>query len=213
MNAAQLHAFCPAAERFHGPLAAAVSEGDLRTPRRLCYFLAHTAHESAGFERLSENLNYSAEALARTWPHRYADRTAGRDGIPNALARRLHRNPEAIANNVYGGRLGNGDEHSGDGWRFRGRGLIQITGRDNYTRYARSAFPSPEQLLYHPELLEQPLHAALSAAWFWRTNGCNALADAGDFEGLTRRINGGLNGLSDRRIWLRKAEAIFGGNA
>jgi putative chitinase len=213
MNADQLRTFCPAAERFHGPLSSAVVNGDLCTPKRLSAFLAQVAHESAEFMRLVENLNYSAQGLANTWPRRYAVDPHARMREPNELARRLDRNPEAIANNVYASRLGNGDEHSGDGWRFRGRGLIQITGRANYLRYACTAFPRPEQLLDHPELLEQPLHAAQSAAWFWRAHGCNALADDGDFEGITRVINGGLNGLADRREWHAKAQRIFGGTS
>lgn len=211
MQAAQLKEFCPAAERFHGPLSAAVGVGRLEKAQRLCMFLAQIAHESEGFTRLAENLNFSAQGLANIWPRRYAVDPNAREREPNDLAKRLDRKPEAIANNVYARRLGNGDETSGDGWRFRGRGLIQITGRANYLRYACTAFPRPEHLLEHPELLEQPLHAASSAAWFWTANDCNRFADDGDFDGLTRVINGGLNGLADRREWLSKARRIFGG--
>jgi len=211
MDAAQLKAYCPAAESWVGPMLVAMQRGRLSTGTRLCMFLAQVAHESAGFTRLVENLNYSAQGLANTWPRRYAAAPSAAVKVPNSLARRLAHNPEAIANNVYGGRLGNGSEHTGDGWKYRGRGLIQITGRANYLRYGCAAFPRGEHLLEHPQLLETPLQAALSAAWYWQVNGLNRYADAGDFEGVTRAINGGLNGLQDRREWLAKAERIFGG--
>lgn len=174
----------------------------LTTPTRQSAFLAQTAHESAGFTRLTENLNYSATGLATTWPGRFR----GADGQPNALARALHRRPEAIANVVYANRMGNGPEAYGDGWRYRGRGLLQITGRAQYQRCgAALGLPLVEQ----PDLLAQPEPAVLSAAWFWQVNGLNELADAGDFETITRRINGGLNGLAERRaLWAKFREAL-----
>jgi putative chitinase len=174
----------------------------LTTSTRQSAFLAQTAHESAGFTRLTENLNYSATGLAATWPARFR----GADGQPNALARGLHRQPEAIANVVYANRMGNGPEASGDGWRYRGRGLLQITGRAQYQRCgAALGLPLVEQ----PDLLAQPGPAVLSAAWFWQVNGLNELADAGDFEAITRRINGGLNGLAERRaLWAKFREAL-----
>lgn len=174
----------------------------LTTPTRQSAFFAQTAHESAGFTRLTENLNYSATGLATTWPGRFR----GADGQPNALARALHRRPEAIANVVYANRMGNGPEASGDGWRYRGRGLLQITGRAQYQRCgAALGLPLVEQ----PDLLAQPEPAVLSAAWFWQVNGLNELADAGDFEAITRRINGGLNGLAERRaLWAKFLEAL-----
>ncbi|WP_396654127.1 glycoside hydrolase family 19 protein [Metapseudomonas otitidis] len=174
----------------------------LTTPTRQSAFLAQAAHESAGFTRLTENLNYSATGLAATWPGRFR----GADEQPNALARALHRRPEAIANVVYANRMGNGSEASGDGWRYRGRGLLQITGRAQYQRCgAALGLPLVEQ----PDLLAQPEPAVLSAAWFWQVNGLNELADAGDFEAITRRINGGLNGLAERRaLWAKFREAL-----
>lgn len=174
----------------------------LTTSTRQSAFLAQTAHESAGFTRLTENLNYSATGLAATWPGRFR----GADGQPNALAQVLHRRPEAIANLVYANRMGNGPEASGDGWRYRGRGLLQITGRAQYQRCgAALGLPLVEQ----PDLLAQPEPAVLSAAWFWQVNGLNELADAGDFEAITRRINGGLNGLAERRaLWAKFREAL-----
>jgi len=162
------------------------------SPRRLAAWLATIAHESARLTRTVENLNYSAEGLARTWPARYADMT----GQPNATARRIARHPEQIANLTYAGRLGNGAAGSGDGWRYRGRGLIQITGRSNYAA-SGMALGLPD-LIERPELLEQPHYAALSAAEWWQRHGCNALADAGDMAAVTRRVNNGLIGLDDR---------------
>src|SRR5690606_6779021 len=119
-------------------------------------------------------LNYSAQGLAAIWPARFR----GADGKPNARALALARKPEAIANAVYGGRLGNGPEASGDGWRYRGRGVIQTTGRANYRETGRALGVDLEGI---PQLLEQPRYAALSAAWFWAEHGLNELADAGKF--------------------------------
>ncbi|HHG5650489.1 TPA: glycoside hydrolase family 19 protein, partial [Pseudomonas aeruginosa] len=149
-----------------------------------------------------ENLNYSAQGLAATWPSRY--RSA--DGKPNALALNLARHPQAIANNTYALRNGNGDEASGDGWRYRGRGLLQITGRSNY-RAAGAGLGQP--LEAEPELLEQPEWAALSAAWWWSTRGLNELADQGEFATITRRINGGLNGQAERLALWERAKAVL----
>jgi len=160
-------------------------------PRRVAAWLATIAHESARLTRVVENLNYSAEGLARTWPARYADMT----GQPNATARRIARRPEDIANLTYAGRMGNGTAGSGDGWRYRGRGLIQITGRDNYRASGNALHID---LITYPEQLESPGLAALSAAEWWSRNGCNVLADTGDMAAVTRRVNGGLTGLDDR---------------
>lgn len=174
----------------------------ITTPARQSAFLAQCAHESAGFSRLAENLNYSAAGLAVTWPGRFR----GADGQPSALALAYQRRPVVIANHVYANRMGNGSEESGDGWRYRGRGLLQITGRGMYQRCGE-ALGLP--LLEQPDLLLQPEPAALSAAWFWQSNGLNALADAGDFEAITRRINGGLNGLAERKVlWLKARGAL-----
>lgn len=162
-------------------------------PRRLAAWLATIAHESARLTRVVENLNYSAEGLAKTWPRRYA---GPHDmDMPNATALRIARKPEQIANTTYAGRMGNGTAGSGDGWRYRGRGLIQITGRANY---AASGDVLGYDLLANPELLEQPYFAALSAAEWWNSHGCSGLADTGDMAAVTRRVNGGLTGLDDR---------------
>lgn len=174
------------------------------SPRRVAAWLATTAHESARLTTLVENLNYSAQGLAATWPARYADMT----GAPNASAIRIARKPEIIANLTYARRLGNGNAESGDGWRYRGRGLIQITGRDNY---ARAGAELGLDLIAHPEQLEQHFLAALSAAEWWHRHGCNQLADTGDMAEVTRRVNGGLTGLDDRLKLYSAALAYLGG--
>ncbi|MCW5229714.1 glycoside hydrolase family 19 protein, partial [Pseudomonas aeruginosa] len=150
----------PRAGVFVGALNRGMTRFGITSPVRAAAFLAQVGHESGQLTRLVENLNYSARGLAATWPSRYL----GADSQPNALAQRLARNPRAIANNAYASRNGNGDEASGDGWRYRGRGLLQITGRSNY-RAAGAGLGQP--LEQEPELLEQPEFAALSAAWWW----------------------------------------------
>ncbi|AJD63599.1 TPA: glycoside hydrolase family 19 protein [Pseudomonas aeruginosa] len=187
---------------FLPALNRAMLQFDIQGGARQAAFLAQVGHESGQLTRLVENLNYSARGLAATWPIRYL----GADGQPNALAQRLARNPRAIANNAYASRNGNGDEASGDGWRYRGRGLLQITGRANY-RAAGAGLGQP--LEQEPELLEQPEFAALSAAWWWASHGLNELADRGEFAAITRRINGGLNGQSERLELWERAKAVL----
>jgi len=148
-------------------------------------FLAQLAHESGMFKDMSENMNYAnASQIRRTWPKRFAN---------NSAAVAFVRKPERLANFVYANRLGNGDAASGDGWKYRGRGAIQITGKDNY-RDAGEALGLP--LLEEPELLEEPVHAADAAGWFWKSHGLNRFAS--NINDCTRAINGGLNGLPDR---------------
>ena len=171
-------------------LSAAMVGSAIDTPARQAAFIAQVAHESGDFRCTEENLNYSWPALRRTWPSRFTT---------NEFAKRYHRQPERIANYVYADRNGNGDEASGDGWRFRGRGLIQVTFRANYLAYSQAmADPS---VLTDPEQLALPRHAALSACWFWTSRGLNALADSGDeasFNQISFRINGGWQGKEDR---------------
>ncbi len=186
------------AAKFIEPLRIACRRYDINTPARIAAFLAQLAHESARFDRLSENLNYSAQGLAATWPSRFRDAA----GQPSALARELHRRPEAIANVVYADRLGNGPAESGDGWHYRGRGLIQITGRSNYRACGDALGIDLER---YPELLEYPLYAALSAGWYWDARRLNQHADAHDVERITRLINGGTHGLRDRLALTEKA--------
>ncbi|MFW4435990.1 glycoside hydrolase family 19 protein [Pseudomonas aeruginosa] len=187
---------------FLPALNRAMLQFDILGAARQSAFLAQVGHESAQLTRLVENLNYSAQGLANTWPSRYR----GADGRPSALALNLARHPEAIANNTYANRNGNGDESSGDGWRFRGRGLLQITGRKNY-RAAGTGLGLP--LEAEPELLEQPEHAARSSAWWWAAHGLNGLADSGRFALITRTINGGMNGQVERLELWERAKAVL----
>jgi len=156
------------------------------TVARVGAFIAQTAHESGGYRLLKENLNYKAESLMKTWPKRFPTME---------IANQYARQPEKIANKVYADRMGNGPESSGDGWRYCGRGLIQLTGKDNYSRFAEYAGIAVEDA---PGYIETPRGAVHSACWYWYVNDCNAYADASDIEGLTRRINGGVIGLDDR---------------
>ncbi|HBN9875366.1 glycoside hydrolase family 19 protein [Pseudomonas aeruginosa] len=192
----------PQAGVFVGALNRGMTRFGITSPVRVAAFLAQVGHESSQLTRLVENLNYSARGLAATWPNRYC----GDDGQPNTLAQRLARNPRAIANNAYASRNGNGDEVSGDGWRFRGRGLLQITGRKNY-RAAGAGLGLP--LEAEPELLEQPEHAARSSAWWWAAHGLNGLADSGRFALITRTINGGMNGQVERLELWERAKAVL----
>lgn len=166
---------------------------------RVAAFIAQTAHESGGYRTLKENLNYSADGLNKIFP-KYFER-AGRD------AQEYHRQPEKIANVVYANRMGNGDTESGDGYRYCGRGLIQLTGKDNYSRFAEYAGIAVEDA---PEYIETPRGAVHSACWFWYSNDLNTYADAGDFTGMTKRINGGTIGLDDRIKHYNEACHIFG---
>jgi putative chitinase len=191
------------AEKWVDAVAAACQEFTINTPQRIAGFLSQCAHESGGFERLQENLNYSADGMAGIWPKRFAvlgpdKKPVKKDGKnqPNKFALALHRKPEMIANVVYSGRMGNGPTESGEGWKYRGRGLKQLTGKDNHR--ACSAGLGVD-LVENPDLLLEPVYAARSAAWFWSTNKCNNFADSGDIEGLTKRINGGLIGIDDRK--------------
>jgi putative chitinase len=166
------------------PLTAAFHRFDISTPERQAAFIGQCAHESGNFKTLQENLNYSAKGLNATWPSRFPSEEA---------AQPFHRNPEKIANKVYSGRMGNTDE--GDGWKYRGRGLIQLTGKDNY-RLASDALGV--DFVANPELVLSKEYAALTAAWYWNKRGLNKEADAKDFTGMTKKINGGVIGLADR---------------
>lgn len=171
---------------------------DITSPVRAAAFLAQVGHESAGFTRFEEALGYSASRLIAVWPSRF-----------NASnAKDYAYNPERLANKVYADRMGNGDEESGDGWLFHGRGPIQLTGRGMYAKAAKAlGYP----LVQKPYLLLDVDIGCLAAAWFWKDNGCNELADAGKFEAVTRKINGGVNGLDDRMSRWEKAKAVLNG--
>ena len=169
-------------QKFAAPLTTTFAEFDISTPERQAAFLAQVVHESGSFRQVRENLNYSAEGLLRVFPKYFNQQEA----IEYA------RNPERIANRVYANRMGNGPESSGDGWRYRGRGLIQITGRSNYV----------DCLAFFPyqtvDWLETPAGAARSAGWFWMKRGLNTFADARDIATISRRVNGGTIGLEHR---------------
>lgn len=170
---------------------------EINNPKRIAAFLAQCIHESGGFVFLRENLNYRAESLMKVWPRHF----------PNLeIAKAYQRNPEKIANRAYANRMGNGDEKSGDGWRFSGRGLIQLTGKSNYQDFADSIETSLEEI---PEYLETFEGAVQSACWFWETNNLNSLADKGDIVGLTKKINGGTIGLEDRIKHYKHALEVF----
>jgi len=159
---------------------------DISTPERQACFLGQCAHESGGFTALSENLNYSASSLCRVWPKRFPTVTDGQN---------YERNPQKIANKVYANRMGNGDEESGEGWAYRGRGLIQLTGKTNYEACGEAI---GVDLVSNPDLVSTPEYAALTAGWFWDKNHLNKFSDANDMEGLTKKINGGTHGIEDR---------------
>ena len=178
------------------PLRDACLTFEIDTPERIAAFIAQVAHESGGFRTLEENLNYSADRLLVVFPKYF---NAGQAAV-------YARKPQKIASRVYASRMGSGDEESGDGWTYRGRGLIQLTGRWNYKRCGEAL---ALDLLSEPELLTDPVYAALSAAWFWDDIDGNRYADSGDFEALTRKINGGTHGFADRLAWLeRTREAL-----
>ncbi len=190
--------------RYLGALNDAMQKCDINTKNRIRAFLAQVGHESAQLNCIEENLNYSASALVAVFPKYF--RTV-QDAAPYA------RRPERIANKVYAGRMGNGGEESGDGWKFRGRGLIQITGRGNYVSMSKLM---GKDLTVYPESLLMPIDACLSAALWWRENGLNGMADNlghGDdiavMKAMTKRINGGLNGLDDRIEIYNRAKSVI----
>jgi putative chitinase len=180
------------------PLHETFERYQINTPNRIAGFLGQTTHESANYKTLQENLNYSANGLVTVWPSRFPT-----FDIANEYARK----PERIANKVYSNRMGNGSEESGDGWRYRGRGIIQITGRDNYEKLSDSL---GQNFLGEPDLLLEPRWATMSAGWFWDTRRLNALCDKKDWVNLTQRINGGLHGINDRTAKTKKALELLG---
>ncbi len=191
------------AAQWADPITLAIVRAKLDNPKRVAMFVAQLAHESAAFTRLSESLNYTPEALLRIWPSRFTPGLAEEVGRTKTKAADKVR----IAQIAYGGRMGNAPEPSMDGWTYRGRGPIQITGRSNY---ARAGAALNIDLINNPDLLLLPIHGAAAAAFFWQSNGLNRLSDAGDVTGVTRVINGGLNGLQDRIERYNRACAALG---
>ena len=191
---------CAEPDKWVDPLNQAMDRFEINTNTRAAAFLAQLAHESGQLNRLVENLNYSAERLMQVWPKRFPTMDK---------AKQYARNPEKLANFVYANRLGNGDEASGDGWMFRGRGLIQVTGRSNYETGGK-ALDLP--LDSNPDLLIEFDPAALSAAQFWQSRGLNEIADTGSdssFVTITKRINGGTAGLQERQAYWKTAKSIL----
>jgi putative chitinase len=182
--------------KWLGPLEETFAKYDISTPVRQACFIGQCAHESGNFKTLQENLNYSAEGLMKTWPSRFATKE---------IADQYARQPAKIAGKVYNGRLGNTSEEEAS--MYLGRGLIQLTGRENY---ANCGTALGVDFIGNPNLLIEPKYASLSAGWFWNKKGLNALADAADIETMTKRINGGLIGLDDRKVKIAKALAALG---
>ena len=191
----------PYVEHWHEALAQLLPDYDINTPQRIAAFVAQCAHESGGFTALKENLNYKAATLRKIFPKYFPD-----DAIANQYAS-LPNKQEAIANKVYASRMGNGDESSGDGYRYCGRGLIQLTGKNNYQSFADSLEMDVEDV---PEYLATFEGAVQSACWFWESNNLNQWADKGDILTLTKRINGGTIGLDDRIKHYQHALHVLG---
>ena len=178
----------PYIDHWYEALCEILPDYDINTKPRVAAFLAQCAHESGGFRAIKENLNYRPETLVKLFKKYFDLITAQRYcALPNKQ--------EAIANRIYANRMGNGPEESGDGFRYCGRGLIQLTGKDNYTRYAQSTEQTVEEASEHLTTFEGCVQ---SAAWFWEANNLNQWADKGDILTLTKRINGGTIGLEDR---------------
>jgi len=183
-------------DKWEIPLNQVFVKYDLDTPKRQAAFIGQCAVESANFTRLQENLNYSAQRLTQVWPSRF----------PNiSMAEPYANNPEKLADFVYAGRMGNLQD--GDGWKFHGRGLIQLTGRENY---ANCGSGIGVDLIDNPDLLLTPQYTVLSAGWYWNKKGLNALADTQEYGAMTKRINGGLTGLDERIAKITKALQVLG---
>lgn len=190
----------PYIDNWHHALDLCLPDYDINTPRRVAMFIAQCAHESGGFKFLKENLNYKAASLMKVWPRYFPTQE---------IANQYAGKQEMIANRAYGGRMGNGPEATGDGWRFCGRGLIQLTGRNNYQNFADSIETPVEDI---PAYLQTFEGAVQSACWFWETNNLNRWSDQGDVLTVTKKINGGTLGLADRTKHYQHALHILGAN-
>jgi putative chitinase len=184
-------------EHWYEALCKILPDYEIDTPQRVAAFLAQCAHESGGFNFIQENLNYKAESLCRVWPKYF------NAGNANDYAHK----PEAIANRAYANRMGNGPEESGDGWKYCGRGLIQLTGKSNYSKFAESIDTPLEEITEFMQTFEGCVQ---SACWFWEANNLNQYADNGDILTMTKRINGGTLGLDDRKKHYQHALHVFG---
>lgn len=189
----------PNTEDWYRALEKFLPEYDINTELRIAAFVAQCSHESMGFKRLKENLNYRAESLMRVWPRLFPT---------IEIASQYAHNPEKIANRAYANRMGNGDESSGDGYKFCGRGLIQLTGKNNYQGFADSIQMSIDEV---PEYLVTFDGAVHGTCWFWKTNNLNKFADTKDILNMTIRINGGTLGLEERKHLYQNALIVLGG--
>ena len=181
------------------PLNETFERFGISTPKQQAAFIGQCSHECGNFTKLEEGLSYAADRLIKIWPRRFPTME---------IAQRYARNPKALANNVYANRMGNRDEASGDGYRFRGRGCIQTTGHSAYF-HAGQALGA--DFVMQPDLVAMPKYAALTAGFFWDTHKLNAFADSQDYVTMTKRINGGTIGLEDRKAHIAHALAVLGG--
>jgi putative chitinase len=188
------------AEDWYDAMCEILPLWEIDTPERVAMFIAQCGHESNNFKVLTENLNYSADALNKLFPKYF--KNANRDAAP------YHRQPRKIANVIYAGRMDNGDTASDDGWKFKGGGILQLTGRYNYTQFGKEVDKTPDEAV---EYVRTKKGALDSACWFWDTNGLNKFCDARDIKGATKRINGGFIGLEDRKKHYDHAMEVLGG--
>jgi putative chitinase len=195
INAQQLHQL-GIGQEWVEPLNATFQRFAIDDVRKQAAFIGQCSHECNHFKTLEENLNYRAETLQKLFGHKFK---------PDEFALYAH-NPQKIANRIYANRMGNRDEASGDGWLYHGRGCIQLTGHDNFWHFGQAV---GQNFVHNPAPVAQPMYAAMSAGWFWSTHGCNPLAESENWEGLTRRINGGTFGLEERIKLTRQALSVL----
>ena len=196
ISAEKLHALGIGPE-WSEPLTTTFATFGINDVNRQAAFIGQCSHECNHFKTLEENLNYRPETLHALFGHKFK---------PEEIQLYAHH-AEKIANRIYANRMGNRDESSGDGWRFHGRGCIQLTGHDNYWHFGQAV---QKDLVDEPQLVATPMYAALSAGWFWQTHGCNDLAEAENWEGLTKRINGGTIGIEERISLTKHASSVLG---
>ena len=197
-----LHLDAATAKDWFAAMEEVLPKYEINTPERVAGFIAQTGHESNGYKALTENLNYKAETLEKLFSKYFSK--AGRN------AKDYERQPEKIANVIYASRMDNGDTASGDGWRFRGGGILQLTGRANYTNFGKSIGMTAEAAT---DYVRTPKGAIESACWFWKTNKLNEYCDKNDIVGMTKRVNGGTIGLEDRTKHWNHAMELFTGKA